>query len=127
MILILYFYIIAPLTAVLALVFFRNKIQLRRIITVTASLILLTSIVYIPLRYSKKFIHKLDHKGRDITSSNHAVDLAFTFPRIMERDLRFDKKSLVFVLPLLLSLYFTTVLIVVETIGIIKRKEQDST
>jgi len=115
----LYFYLIAPIAALLAISIFRKKIKLRLVLALSAAIILLISVLYLPLRHHKVFIHKYDHNGRTITSTNDQLDLIFTFPRTVERDLRFNMVQLMIELPFLLAIYFTTVLIIVETIGVL--------
>lgn len=113
----LYFYLIAPITAVLALTVMSKKLKLRPILIFAASNILSTSVLYLSLRHNKIFVHQINNNGRTITSSNDKLDLVFTFPRIVERDLRFNMVQLIVEFPLLLAIYFTTALIIVEAIG----------
>jgi len=113
----LYFYLIAPITAVLALTVMSKKLKLRPILIFAASIILSTSVLYLPLRHKKIFVHQINNNGRTITSSNNKLDLVFTFPRIVERDLRFNMVQLIVEFPFLLAIYFTTALIIVEAIG----------
>jgi len=113
----LYFYLIAPITAVLALTVMSKKLKLRPILIFAASNILSTSVLYSSLRHNKIFVHQINNNGRTITSSNDKLDLVFTFPRIVERDLRFNMVQLIVEFPFLLAIYFTTALIIVEAIG----------